>query len=141
MLWSGLNHVSPNNTCPDRTIPANPRRSPNVGTMLGQRRRRWANIVPTLGEHLVFAGIDKPLTGAPGVLGRLICPVTFVPPSHLSWLWSHSSTHDEQGDNMAVRGEPTISVPMFTAVIRRSHWSGAMSVVSLGCAFVFYYCK
>ena len=25
--------------------------------MLGQRRRRWAIIVPTLGERLVFAGI------------------------------------------------------------------------------------
>ena len=31
-------------------------RSPNVGSMLGQRRRRWANIEPTLSEHLVFAG-------------------------------------------------------------------------------------
>ena len=26
--------------------------------MLGQRRRRWANIVPTLAERLVFAGYD-----------------------------------------------------------------------------------
>ena len=34
----------------------NTRRSPNVGTMLGQRRRRLANIVPTLSERLVFAG-------------------------------------------------------------------------------------
>ena len=25
--------------------------------MLGQRRRRWANIVPTLSESLVFAGL------------------------------------------------------------------------------------
>ena len=36
--------------------PANTRRSPNVGTMLGQRRRRWTNIVPTLGE--CFCGQD-----------------------------------------------------------------------------------
>ena len=35
--------------------PANTRRSPNVGSIMGQRRRRWANIEPTLGERLVFA--------------------------------------------------------------------------------------
>ena len=33
--------------------PANARQSTNVGTMLGQRRRRWANIVPALGESLI----------------------------------------------------------------------------------------
>ena len=33
-------------------IPANTRHSLNVGTMLGQRLRRWTNIVPALGEHL-----------------------------------------------------------------------------------------
>ena len=38
-------------------IPANTRRSPNLGTMLGQSRRQRASIVPTLGERLVFAGI------------------------------------------------------------------------------------
>ena len=27
-----------------------------VGSMLGQRRRRWANTEPTLGERLVYAG-------------------------------------------------------------------------------------
>ena len=32
------------------------RRSPNVCSMLGQRRRRWANTEPTLAERLVFAG-------------------------------------------------------------------------------------
>ena len=36
-------------------IPANTRSSANVGTMLGQRQRRWANIVPTSAERLVFA--------------------------------------------------------------------------------------
>ena len=41
-----------------RHIPANSRRSPKVGLMLGQRRRRWTNIEPTLGERLVFAGIS-----------------------------------------------------------------------------------
>ena len=35
---------------------ADTRRSPNAGTMLGQRRRRWTSIVPALGERLVFAG-------------------------------------------------------------------------------------
>ena len=29
------------------------RRSPNAGLMLAQRRRRWANINPTLGQHPV----------------------------------------------------------------------------------------
>ena len=27
---------------------------PNTGLMLGQRRRRWANISPALGQRLVF---------------------------------------------------------------------------------------
>ena len=39
------------------SIPAKTKRSAYVGTMLDQRRRRWANIVPTLGERFVFAGI------------------------------------------------------------------------------------
>ena len=30
----------------------------NVGVMLGQRRRRWTNIRPTLSQCVVFAGID-----------------------------------------------------------------------------------
>ena len=36
--------------------PANTRRWPSVGIMLGQRRRRWANFNSTLGKRLVFAG-------------------------------------------------------------------------------------
>ena len=40
--------------------PANTRHGPNVGSMLGQRRRRWPNIDSTLGRCLVFAGtVDK----------------------------------------------------------------------------------
>ena len=39
-----------------RSSPANTRRWPNDGLMLDQRRRRWANIHPTLGQRLVFAG-------------------------------------------------------------------------------------
>ena len=35
--------------------PANTIHRPNVGTMLGQRRRRWTNIVPALGWCIVFA--------------------------------------------------------------------------------------
>ena len=34
---------------------ANKRRSPNAGTLLGHRLRRWHNIVPALGECVVFA--------------------------------------------------------------------------------------
>ena len=36
--------------------PANMRRWPNVGLLLVQRRRRWANSKPTLGQRLIFAG-------------------------------------------------------------------------------------
>ena len=36
--------------------PAITRRWPNVGSMLGQRRRQWPNINPTLGQRLVSAG-------------------------------------------------------------------------------------
>ena len=39
-----------------KPYPANTRRWTNVGLMLGQRRRRWANINPTLVQRLVFAG-------------------------------------------------------------------------------------
>ena len=39
-----------------RLSPANTRRLPDVGTTLGQRRKRCADIVPTLGECLMFAG-------------------------------------------------------------------------------------
>ena len=38
-------------------IPANTRRWPKMGLMLGQRRRRWANVSATLGQRIVFAGI------------------------------------------------------------------------------------
>ena len=36
-------------------LPANTTHSPNAGTMLCQRRRRWPNNVPALGERLLFA--------------------------------------------------------------------------------------
>ena len=39
-------------------IPANMIHLPNIGPMLGQRRRRWTNIGPVLGECLVFAGLE-----------------------------------------------------------------------------------
>ena len=35
---------------------ANMRRCPNVGLLLGQRRRRWANSKSTSGQRLMFAG-------------------------------------------------------------------------------------
>ena len=37
----------------------NMRRRPNVGLLLGQRRRRWGNSKPTLCQRLVFAGYDR----------------------------------------------------------------------------------
>ena len=39
-------------------IPANTGHLTNAVSMLGQRRRRWANIEKALGECHVFAGID-----------------------------------------------------------------------------------
>ena len=36
--------------------PVHTSRSPNVGLMLGLRRRRWANIEPTFGQRLVYTG-------------------------------------------------------------------------------------
>ena len=39
--------------------PANTGHSPNAVSMLGQRRRRWANIETALGECPVFAGTPK----------------------------------------------------------------------------------
>ena len=38
-----------------RGLPANTTHSPDAGTMLCQRRRRWPNNVPALGERLLFA--------------------------------------------------------------------------------------
>ena len=37
-----------------RITPANTKRSTDVGTMLAQRRRQWANIVPKLAERFEF---------------------------------------------------------------------------------------
>ena len=45
--------------------PADTRRSSKIGKMLGQRRRRWANIKPVLGECIVF---EKPSTSHQGLL-------------------------------------------------------------------------
>ena len=42
-------------------ILANTRYLSGVGLMLGHRRRRWANINPTLGQSLVFAGMPPDL--------------------------------------------------------------------------------
>ena len=48
-----------NSPCPVKyhNISANMRRWPDVGLLLGQRRRRWANSKPTLGQRLTLAGI------------------------------------------------------------------------------------
>ena len=40
-------------------IPANTGRPPDVGLLLGQRRRRWPNIIPTLGMSPVFSGMHS----------------------------------------------------------------------------------
>ena len=43
-----------------KVIPANMICQPNVGLMLGQRRKRWANSKPTLGQRLVLLGEALP---------------------------------------------------------------------------------
>ena len=53
MFRSNWFHLQPDVSWPwpeiyQLNIPANTKHLANVGTMLGQRRRRWANIVPTL---------------------------------------------------------------------------------------------
>ena len=40
-------------------IPGSTKHSANVGSMLGQRRRRWLNIDAILAQYLVFAGHDS----------------------------------------------------------------------------------
>ena len=40
-------------------FPANTRRWPSAGLMLAQRRRRWVNISPALGQRLVFSGLTS----------------------------------------------------------------------------------
>ena len=44
---------------------------PNAGIMLGQRHRRRANIIPTLGECLLFAGFGHGNEGDDSILLRL----------------------------------------------------------------------
>ena len=39
----------------------NARFPPNVESMSGHRRRRWPNIEPALGKHIVIAGIPAQL--------------------------------------------------------------------------------
>ena len=50
--------------------PANTRRWPSVGLMLGQRRRQWANISPTLDQRLLFAG--QPRLVVPSIAGLML---------------------------------------------------------------------
>ena len=43
---------------PDAAAAASTKRSANVGTKLAHRLRLWPNIIPTLAERLVFAGVE-----------------------------------------------------------------------------------
>ena len=43
----------------------------NVGSMLGQRRRRWPNIEPALAEHPMFAGICMAIMVMPTTLSLM----------------------------------------------------------------------
>ena len=48
------------------TPPANTTRSPNVGLALGQRRRRWTNAKPTLGERVTLLGFYQAILSGEG---------------------------------------------------------------------------
>ena len=39
-------------------LPSKHEALPNAKLMLGQRRRQWGNISPTLGQRFVFAGLS-----------------------------------------------------------------------------------
>ena len=56
VLWQGFHSLTASQW-PVLIYTGNTRHSPDVVSMLGQRRRRWANIETTSGECLVFAGI------------------------------------------------------------------------------------
>ena len=65
---------------PGSLLSANATPSTKVGSMLGQRRRRWANIKPTLGEGLVFTGIVTVLSqsGISPALGQRRVNIVFI---------------------------------------------------------------
>ena len=52
-------YTVPPGSCQDSARPANTRHWTNVELMLGQRRRRWANIRPTLDQCLGFAALSS----------------------------------------------------------------------------------
>ena len=41
------------------TFPASMRHWPNIGLLLGQSHRRWANSKPMLGKHIMLAGLSQ----------------------------------------------------------------------------------
>ena len=69
--------------------PVKTRHPPNVGSMLGQRLRRWPNIKPAMGRSLVLTGISRFLVAPPHITpylhARVECPRYSC---HLSAKWS-----------------------------------------------------
>ena len=59
--------VPPTDAIPGETI-----HLPNVGSMLGQRRRRWPSIDTTLGERIVIAAITLAICHSPSWRGAVI---------------------------------------------------------------------
>ena len=55
-------------------ISLNNMRSPNVGIMVDQRRRRWPTIIPALEQRLVFAGSPPP-PPPPGINPLISCNI------------------------------------------------------------------
>ena len=61
----------------DGSLPANTRRLPNAGLMLGHRLRRWPNIKPEFGDRLVFSGLAPWPAG--GIIDQLLLVAGFPP--------------------------------------------------------------
>ena len=68
---------------PEGCVPRNTRRWNNVGLMMAQRRRRWANIKPTLAQRLMFSGIYPASTRRWPIVGLMLvqldrrCPSSY----------------------------------------------------------------
>ena len=84
--------------------PENTIHSANVGLMLGQRRRRWANIKPTLAQWIVFAGDMTHCDGPIFIMTFLMLG------QRLSWrLWCWDSSYYDVCDaNQVSRYQRTL---------------------------------
>ena len=100
----------------DTVNQASTTRWPNVGLMLAQRRRRWANINPALGVNLVFAyrPVHPDLSWAARRSG--LCRGVSRPRSYGAWYGHIPSAGDSWLDDRCQSG-PTHPSPSVTTGI------------------------